>query len=70
MSDMPSNLKTAFIGIFGLLILASVTLPFFKRVLKHDNYMELKQRIKSWWIMVIVFTHWGPRKTAEKDQTV
>ena len=41
-------------GIFGLLILASIVVSLLNRSAKRD-LSELRQRINTWWIMVIVF---------------
>ena len=55
MLNLSPNLKWAFIAIFGILVLATVILPILKKFLQSSNYKELKQRIRSWWIMVSVF---------------
>ncbi|MES0489547.1 MAG: phosphatidate cytidylyltransferase [Leptospirales bacterium] len=55
-SGLPINVFYTIIGIFAFLILATI-ITFILPVLKPDgNFKELKQRIKSWWVMIIVFS--------------
>lgn len=43
-------------GIFGILIVASATVFFLKRLRPGIEIGEIERRVKSWWVMVIVFT--------------
>lgn len=42
-------------GIIGILLLASVVTVLLKRLHPETHYLELHQRIRSWWIMVGIF---------------
>ena len=52
---IPFNVQIAFAVIFGLLILASLITQFLKKTKPEKNYTELQLRIKTWWIIVLVF---------------
>lgn len=43
-------------GLFVLLVLASGALGLLRRRYPERDYMELAQRIRSWWVMVSIFT--------------
>ena len=43
-------------GIFGILIIASLISVYLKKTNVDKDYTELVHRIKSWWIMVTIFT--------------
>ncbi|NMF57805.1 phosphatidate cytidylyltransferase [Pseudanabaena yagii] len=57
---MEINLATpvlyTFAGIFGLLAIASFTVLGLAFSHQENDYSELKARIKSWWIMVMIFS--------------
>lgn len=53
---IPYELKIVFFGIFVVLILASLITFVLTRVKPNQDFTELTQRIKSWWIMVFLFT--------------
>ncbi|MFN9190471.1 MAG: phosphatidate cytidylyltransferase [Pseudanabaena sp.] len=57
---MEINLATpvlyTFAGIFGLLAIASFTVLGLALCDQQNDYSELKARIKSWWIMVSIFS--------------
>jgi hypothetical protein len=42
-------------GLFGLLLLASGITAFLRRLKPQSNFQELRQRVKSWWVIVFVF---------------
>ena len=55
MNALSTNLIWALAGVYGLLIFSSLLL----RLMRHrtgSDYQELGERIKSWWIMVAIFT--------------
>jgi phosphatidate cytidylyltransferase len=43
-------------GIFGLLVVASLVLKLLIRVKPDTDWTEMSQRIRSWWIMAVVFS--------------
>ena len=57
---MEINLATpvlyTFAGIFGLLAIASFTVLGLAFSHQENDYSELKARIKSWWIMLMIFS--------------
>lgn len=53
---IPNELKIVFLGIFVVLILASLITFVLIRVKPNQDYTELVQRIQSWWLMVLLFT--------------
>ncbi|MCK5719020.1 MAG: phosphatidate cytidylyltransferase [Thiomargarita sp.] len=44
------------VGLYGILIIASLIIAFLKKTVAEKSYTELTQRVKSWWVMVTVFT--------------
>ena len=52
---MTEGVKWVVGAIFGMLVIASIMI----RVLPHqkdsESFIELKKRVQSWWVMVIVF---------------
>jgi phosphatidate cytidylyltransferase len=56
---MPSHIKPpvlfALAGILGILIVASTIVAVLKRVHPDKNYVELTQRIQSWWVIISIF---------------
>lgn len=51
-----SNVTLALIGIWGILFAASLIVWLLKIIKPQNNYDELVQRTKSWWIMIGIFT--------------
>lgn len=53
--DLTENTKILMSVICGILVLASIFVRVFKRSIPKGNYKELYLRIRSWWIMVVIF---------------
>ena len=53
---MNRSLLWSISGIFGILILATLIIWILKKKVNQKTYLELSQRIRSWWIMATVFT--------------
>lgn len=53
---VPTNVLYALGGVFAALALASVVARLLPRRHPERSYVELRQRIQSWWIMVSVFS--------------
>lgn len=51
-----SNAQWMLVGIYVVLVLASTGLCIISRLLERAQVTELKLRIRSWWVMVIVFS--------------
>ena len=49
------SVEWALSGIFGLLVVASITARLLAIIRPSNDYTELRLRVRSWWIMVIVF---------------
>ena len=43
-------------SIFLILIISTIILRIYKSTLQQRNYIELVERIRSWWFMIILFT--------------
>ncbi|MBW7983419.1 phosphatidate cytidylyltransferase [Enterobacillus tribolii] len=43
-------------AIFAVLILASVIIAVLQRVYPGKDWLELRQRVRSWWVIIIVFS--------------
>ncbi|BAZ40683.1 phosphatidate cytidylyltransferase [Calothrix sp. NIES-4101] len=57
MLNLPSiNVLWAFAGIFTLLVLSTLVVQILAFRNPETDHTELKQRVKSWWIIVILFT--------------
>src|SRR3990167_466600 len=56
MSDVNLTNWIAFAVIYGLLVIASLLILLFRKRLAQKQYLELSDRIRSWWIMAILFT--------------
>jgi len=54
--SVDNNVLVSLLGLFGLLILSSLITVLLKKINPEKNYTELSQRIKSWWVMVTIFT--------------
>lgn len=50
------NIVSVLLGIFILLVIASFTSIALKLRHPGDRYIELRQRVQSWWVMVTFFT--------------
>ena len=50
------NLKIALAGIFGLLVTASVVVAVLVRARPQSDFSELVLRVKSWWVMALIFS--------------
>lgn len=53
---IPYELQIVFIGIFIVLIIASLITYLLIRMKPNQDFNELQQRMKSWWIMVLLFS--------------
>ncbi len=56
MIALPANLQWAIVGVYGLLIISSILVFLLTQVAKDKNFQELIARMKTWWIMVIIFS--------------
>ncbi len=54
-SALTPEVRWTLAGVFGLLLIASASVAFL-RWRNPDKHLELKQRVASWWIMVVIFT--------------
>lgn len=50
------NVAWALVGVFGILVAASLIVWVMKRVRPERDIGELVARVKSWWMMVIIFS--------------
>ncbi|MGL1934395.1 MAG: phosphatidate cytidylyltransferase [Fibrobacterales bacterium] len=53
---VPQNLLISLAGIFGILVVASIITFLLKLKSPNKNFTELESRIKSWWVMVVIFS--------------
>jgi len=53
--NLTPALTAALAGLFGLLVLATVTIFTLKHLNPSKNYTELVQRVNTWWVIVAVF---------------
>ncbi len=51
-----SNVEWAFVGLYAFLILASGIVVSLKNIRKDKNYSEVALRIRSWWVIIILFS--------------
>lgn len=56
MPDLPEPLLFALSGIFVLLVIASATVRWLRARNPEQDLDELAQRVRSWWVMVTIFT--------------
>ncbi len=56
MSDSLQTLYYCLGGIFSILVLATIILFVLKKYLPQHDWLELQQRINSWWVIVGVFS--------------
>jgi phosphatidate cytidylyltransferase len=54
--NLPINVFYTIIGIFIFLFAATIVTFTLPKLKPESNFTELKQRIKSWWVMIIVFS--------------
>jgi phosphatidate cytidylyltransferase len=54
--DVANNVLVAIAGVFAVLVLASLAVRVLKSARPGKDFSELASRVKSWWVMVIVFT--------------
>jgi len=52
MNSIPTNSLYAMLVVLGILFISSITFFLVKKRKPQKNYIELKQRIQSWWIMI------------------
>ena len=55
-THLPINVQIALLGMFGLLVLATVIISSLAYLRPERNYTELTLRMKTWWLIVAVFT--------------
>lgn len=53
---LPHNAQVALAALFGLLTVATLVVAALRRAKPQSDWSELTARIRSWWIMVSVFT--------------
>lgn len=56
MSHIPHGLLTVFIGIFAVLVISSIITYILSKSKPDKDFTELVLRIKSWWMMAILFS--------------
>ena len=56
MFSVTSNVQWALAGVYGMLVVASLTVWLLSRLNPDKDYQELDLRVKSWWVMVIIFS--------------
>lgn len=54
--NLPIPVLLTLAGVYGLLLIATVIVSCFAFCNPETDYSELKDRIKSWWVMVTVFS--------------
>ena len=54
-TSLPSEVRWTLAGIFTVLVFASAIAALLPRLKPGGNFKELRQRIKTWWIMVTIF---------------
>lgn len=55
MSALPTSVQVAFIAIGVLLAVASLTSIALQRLRPERDYQELRERVRTWWLIVAVF---------------
>ncbi|MEH4694100.1 phosphatidate cytidylyltransferase [Atlantibacter hermannii] len=55
MTELNEKLAYSFGGIFFLLLIASLLILVLKKIRPEGNWLELQQRITSWWIIITLF---------------
>lgn len=56
LKSIPQGLLTVFIGIFVVLVLASIITYILTKTKQEKDFTELVLRIKSWWMMAVLFS--------------
>ena len=56
MTSVTTNVQWALAGVYSLLVVASLTVWTIKRTSPDQDHTELVQRVKSWWVMVVIFS--------------
>jgi len=54
--SIADNVLWSLAGLYGILVIASLISFTLKTTQKNNDYTELMQRIKSWWVIVSIFT--------------
>jgi len=54
--NVDGNILWSIAGLYGILIISSLIIAFLKRYNAQKNFTELTQRVRSWWVMAIIFT--------------
>ncbi len=54
--EVSPNVLWSLAGLYGILLAASVILPVIRRHTDEANYGEMVQRVRSWWVIVTLFT--------------
>jgi phosphatidate cytidylyltransferase len=52
----PLATSITILGLYGLLLFASIAVPLLKRFHPETDFSEVTTRIKSWWIMITLFS--------------
>ena len=55
-AHLQSNVLYALSGVFAVLVLASVIVAVLAAVRGDKDYSELKLRMRSWWVMIGIFS--------------
>lgn len=54
--SVADNVLWSVAGLYGLLVIASLTVFGLRKLHPEKDYTELSQRINSWWVMITLFT--------------
>lgn len=55
-SSIHPNLLVSICGIYAFLLVATIITFILNKAKPDRNYTELNQRIKSWWVMIVIFS--------------
>jgi phosphatidate cytidylyltransferase len=53
--ELPANVRWGLLAIFAVLVLASVIVAAMARARPDRDYTELKLRVRTWWVIILVF---------------
>ncbi len=53
--QLPAEVNWALAGVFGCLVAASVASIVLKRLKPHSDFTELRARVRTWWMIVLLF---------------